>query len=199
MGLFCQNWPLGLFGQNASVGFVRPKRECASDDVASIGRVTCVHHHLRARVAACRPAACLPARSRHRTASFVPAARSRPGFDLFFPPRSRGGGAPTGARVHDAHPRRAEDGHALALLRKRLRPHDAGTRASRRSTVAIFGRGRASVCGISSASLERSSSQPGRSAWRAGSLASRACGYKPQPRDATPGSANGTVSGDAPR
>ena len=49
-GFVLPNWPLGLFGQNASVGFVRPKRECASDDVASIGRATCVHHHLRARV-----------------------------------------------------------------------------------------------------------------------------------------------------
>jgi hypothetical protein len=44
-----------------------------------------------------------------------------------------------------------------------------------------------------------SSSHPGRSAWRAGSLPPEANGYEPPPRDATPRSAFRIVSGDAPR
>ncbi len=43
-----------------------------------------------------------------------------------------------------------------------------------------------------------SSSHPGRSAWRAGSLPPGASGYEPPPRDATPRSAFRIVSGDAP-
>jgi hypothetical protein len=49
--------------------------------------------------------------------------------------------------------------------------------------------GRASISGISSGSVQRSSSQPGRRAWRAVSRTSRARGYEPRPQDATPRSA----------
>ena len=44
-----------------------------------------------------------------------------------------------------------------------------------------------------------SSSQPGRSAWRAGSRASRDDGYESPPRHATPRSTFGIISGDAPQ
>jgi hypothetical protein len=44
-----------------------------------------------------------------------------------------------------------------------------------------------------------SSSHPGRSAWRAGSLPPEANGYEPPPQDATPRSAFRIVSGDAPQ
>ena len=49
--------------------------------------------------------------------------------------------------------------------------------------------GRASISGISSGSVQRCSSQPGRRAWRAVSRTSRARGYEPRPQDATPRSA----------
>jgi hypothetical protein len=51
------------------------------------------------------------------------------------------------------------------------------------------------LCRIRSAS----SSQPGRSAWRAGSRACRDGGYESPPRHATPRSTFGIISGDAPR
>src|SRR5262245_41650218 len=44
-----------------------------------------------------------------------------------------------------------------------------------------------------------SSSQPSRSAWRAGARASRDDGYESPPRHATPRSTFGIISGDAPR
>jgi hypothetical protein len=61
-----------------------------------------------------------------------------------------------------------------------------GRRASRRSTVAILGRGPRFLLRHFLRIRAASSSQPGRSAWRAGPRASRACSCEPQPRDATP-------------
>jgi hypothetical protein len=68
--------------------------------------------------------------------------------------------------------------------------HDAGGRASRRSAVAIFGRGPRFRFRHFLRHRAASSSQPGRSAWRAGSRASRvASGCEPPSQDATPCSA----------
>ena len=56
--------------------------------------------------------------------------------------------------------------------------------------MAVLGsRGRACLTGIYAGSVTGSSSHPGRSAWRAGSLPPEANGYKPPPQDATPRSA----------
>ena len=56
--------------------------------------------------------------------------------------------------------------------------------------MAVLGsRGRACLTGIYAGSVTASSSHPGRSAWRAGSLPPEANGYKPPPQDATPRSA----------
>ena len=66
---------------------------------------------------------------------------------------------------------------------------NGGRRASRRSTVAILGRGPRFPLRHFLRIRAASSSQPGHSAWRAGPRTSRACGCEPQPRDATPSSA----------
>ena len=56
--------------------------------------------------------------------------------------------------------------------------------------MAVLGsRGRACLTGIYAGSVTASSSHPGRSAWRAGSLPPEASGYEPSPQDATPRSA----------
>jgi hypothetical protein len=71
--------------------------------------------------------------------------------------------------------------------RSRIYPTSAGgRRASRRSTVAILGRGPRFLLRHFLRIRTASSSQPGRSAWRAGPRTSRACSCEPQPRDATP-------------
>jgi hypothetical protein len=66
--------------------------------------------------------------------------------------------------------------------------------ASRRSTVAILGRGPRFHLRHFFRIRAASSSQPGRSAWRAGSRTSRGLGYEPRPQDATPRSAFRIVS-----
>jgi hypothetical protein len=81
----------------------------------------------------------------------------------------------------------------LALARRDA-SHSGGTLASRRSTVAILGRGPRFHLRHCLRICAASSSQPGRSAWRAGSRTSRVRGYEPRPRDATPRSAFRTVS-----
>src|SRR5262249_46411792 len=65
------------------------------------------------------------------------------------------------------------------------------TRASRRSTVAILGRGPCFHLRHFLRIRAASCSRPGRSARRTGSRASRGGGYEPPPRDATPRSAHG--------
>jgi len=71
--------------------------------------------------------------------------------------------------------------------------------ASRRSTVAIFGRGPRFLLRHFLRISAASSSQPGRNAWRAGSRTSRGLGYEPRPQDATPRSAFGTSPETAPQ
>ena len=105
-------------------------------------------------------------------------------------PRMEGvGGAPTGAlsllsRLRDATGRASE---ARRVPRR-------GTLASRRSTVAIFGRGPRFHLRHCLRIRPASSSQPGRHAWRAVSRTSRARSYEPRPQDATPRSAYRIVS-----
>ena len=130
--------------------------------------------------------------SRFQTAQLVPAARWRPGFAMYHPQRGVGG-APTGAPVQRHRlARNNVAGRAPSGVPASLKAE--GTRASRRSTVAVLGPGPRFLLRHFLRIRAASSSQPGRSAWRAGSRASRACGYEPQPRDATPRSAYRIVS-----
>jgi hypothetical protein len=76
--------------------------------------------------------------------------------------------------------------------------HDAGRSPLGAPPWRFSAGGRASISGISSGSVQRCSSQPGRHAWRAVSRTSRARGYEPRPQDATPRSAYRTVSGRRP-
>ena len=115
-----------------------------------------------------------------QTADLVPAARLRPGREIESPPRGVGG-APTGARVQ-RHPSglprqtrvtRVSRGRPGAEA-QRLASFNGRTRASRRSAVAIFGRGpRFRLQHYPPQPVQRCSSQPGRSAWRAVSRTSR--------------------------
>ena len=98
------------------------------------------------------------------------------------------GGAPTGAPVQRHRlARNNVAGRAPSGVPASLKA--GGTRASRRSTVAILGQGPRFHLRHFLRIRAASSSQPGRSAWRAGSPASRARGYEPRPQDATPRSA----------
>jgi hypothetical protein len=90
----------------------------------------------------------------------------------------------------------ARDGPRLL---RRGASHGGGTLASRRSTVAILGRGPRFPLRHFLRIRAASSSQPGRSAWRAGSRTSRGLGYEPRPQDATPRSAFGTSPETAPQ
>ena len=140
--------------------------------------------------------------SRCQTAHLVPAARFlRPGFaTLLRSPESRGGRsaerrsgaceAPVG-RAHNA---------ARQRLRGALRPMTRDARLSALHRGGFGPRGRASVslgarrpttAGICLRIRAASSSQPGRSAWRAGSRASRGKRLQAAPQDATPRSAFG--------
>ena len=67
--------------------------------------------------------------------------------------------------------------------------HDAGRSPLGAPPWRFSAGGRASISGIASGSVQRSSSQPGHHAWRAVSRTSRARGYEPRPQDATPRSA----------
>src|SRR5262249_18808393 len=121
----------------------------------------------------------------------------RPGFATFLsPPRgvaerreTRGTMTRYPGVLVTRHARRLRG--ALRLQRE--------TRASRRSTVAILGRGPCFHLRHFLRIRAASSSRPGRSARRTGSRASRGGGYEPPPRDATPRSAHGPSPEDAPR
>jgi hypothetical protein len=127
-----------------------------------------------------------------RTAPLVPAARWRPGFAIS-PPQRGVGGAPTGAPVQRHRlARNNVAGRAPSGVPASLKA--GGTRASRRSTVAVLGRGPRFLLRHFLRIRAAISSRPGRSAWRAGSRASRDNGNEPQPRDATPRSAYRIVS-----
>ena len=137
--------------------------------------------------------------SRFQTASLVPAARLRPGLahSLRAPPegkrsdeKAHGCLRDTRLAYHDAIRRGACEAPRAPLR--------SGTRASRRSTVAIFGRGPRFLLRHFLRIRAASFSRTGRNACRAGSRTSRACGYEPQPRDATPRSVYRHVSGRRP-
>jgi hypothetical protein len=108
------------------------------------------------------------------TASLVPAARFAPGVCNFasLTPKRGVGGAPRNVRVLSGTP----VGHAMTRharrLARRLAPRNAGRSPLGAPPWRFFTRGRASVSGITRIRAA-SSSQPGRSAWRAGSRASR--------------------------
>jgi hypothetical protein len=112
--------------------------------------------------------------------------RSRDAFasgSCHCPPRTRGGrsadrrpgAAAPGwpAASHKKTHRSCVTRRAGALARRPASLKAGGTRASRRSTVAILGRGPRFHHGHFLPIRAASSSQPGRSAWRAGSPASR--------------------------
>jgi len=109
--------------------------------------------------------------------------------------------------VKDAR-ERAYDAIRQALAR-RLASHDAGRSPLGAPPWRFWAPGAALPAPSAPAVLQRravalriraaSSSHPGRSAWRAGSLPPEANGYEPPPRDATPRSAFRIVSGDAPQ
>ena len=109
--------------------------------------------------------------------TLVPAARLRPGCEIV-PAPTRGG------RSADRRPGAAAPGwacqtrHARALA-KRPASHDAGRAPLGAPPWRFVAVGRVSVSGVSSAARAASSSQPGRSAWRAVPRASRGCGCEP--------------------
>jgi hypothetical protein len=114
----------------------------------------------------------------------------RPSFaTLLRSPRMRVGGAPRDVRVLGGTP----VGHAVTRrarrLRGALRPMTRDARLSALHRGGFGLRGRACLTGICAGSVTASSSHPGRSAWRAGSLPPGASGYEPPPQDATPRSA----------
>ncbi len=136
-------------------------------------------------------------------------AFGRPGFCNFASPTpNRGvGGAPRNVRVLGGTP----VGHAITRrvrrLRGALRPMTRGRSPLGAPPWRFWAPGAALPSPSAPAVLQRragalriraaSSSHPGRSAWRAGSLPPGANGYEPSPQDATPRSAFRIVSGDA--
>src|SRR5216684_8385216 len=121
----------------------------------------------------------------------VPATHGARGLNLPFI-HPRGGGAPKtalGCSGTRSVPKRVQDARERAFARhaRRLRgalsSPSGGTRASRRSTVAILGRGSCFHLRHFLRIRAASSSRPSRSAWRTGSRTSRGFGYEPQPRD----------------
>ena len=120
----------------------------------------------------------------------------RPGSRYSFrvhPPRSpkEGGGRSADRRTYSVVAFARRDGSARV---RRGASHDAGRSPLGAPPWRFSAGGRASISGISSGSVQRCSSQPGRRAWRAVSRTSRARGYEPRPQDATPRSAYRIVS-----
>ena len=153
--------------------------------------------------------------SRSRGAFFAPGVLHR----CFAHPNRGVGGAPRDVRVRAKHPldlpscvkdarERAYDAAGQALAR-RLASHDAGRSPLGAPPWRFWAPGAALPSPWAPTVLQRravalriraaSSSHPGRSAWRAGSLPPEANGYEPSPQDATPRSAFRIVSGDAPQ
>src|SRR5262245_30217870 len=134
----------------------------------------------------------------------------RPGFCIVASPTpNRGvGGAPRVVRVQ-RHPLGLHMTRQARRLARRLASHNAGRSPLGAPPWRFWAPGAALPSPSAPAVLQRravalriraaSSSQPGRSAWRAGSLPPEASGYEPPPQDATPRSAFRIVSGDAPR
>jgi len=142
------------------------------------------------------------------------------GLHLCFAHPNRGvGGAPRNVRVLGGTPvgrimcvkdarERAYDAIRQALAR-RLASHDAGRSPLGAPPWRFWAPGAALPSPWAPAVLQRravalriraaSSSHPGRSAWRAGSLPPEASGYEPPPQDATPRSAFRIVSRTRPQ
>jgi hypothetical protein len=133
----------------------------------------------------------------------------RPGFaTLLRQPESRGGRSAE-RRSGAAAP----VGHAITRrvrrLARRLASHDAGRSPLGAPPWRFWAPGTALPSPWAPAVLQRragalriraaSSSHPGRSAWRAGSLPPGASGYEPSPQDATPRSAFRIVSRTRPQ
>jgi hypothetical protein len=145
----------------------------------------------------------------------------RPGFCIVasLTPNRGVGGAPRNVRVLGGTPvgrimcvkdarERAYDAIRQALAR-RLASHDAGRSPLGAPPWRFWAPGAALPSPSAPAVLQRragalriraaSSSHPGRSAWRAGSLPPEANGYEPPPQDATPRSAFRIVSRTRPQ
>ena len=98
----------------------------------------------------------------------------RPGFaTLLHSPPTRVGGAPTDVRVLGGTPVGYAITRRTRRLRGALRPMTRDARLSALHRGGFGPRGRASLTDICAGSVTASSSHPGRSAWRAGSRASR--------------------------
>ena len=107
-----------------------------------------------------------------------------PGFSLFLSrPSPWRGGRSADRRTISFVAFARRDGSARV---RRGASHDAGRSPLGAPPWRFSAGGRASISGISSGSVQRCSSQPGRHAWRAVSRTSRARGYEPRPQDATP-------------
>src|SRR5690348_541743 len=136
----------------------------------------------------------------------VPAAHvCARGLQLCFAHPNRGvGGAPRDVRVLGGTPVRPAHDAAGQALARRLASHDAGRSPLGAPPWRFWAPGAALPSPWAPAVLQRravalrtraaSSSHPGRSAWRAGSLPPGANGYEPPPQDATPRSAFRIVS-----
>ena len=135
------------------------------------------------------------------TAFIVPAAPCARVVPLVFASPNRGEAERRdGARVL-RHPAACHDAARRGTWRGAPRVVATTRAPSRRSTVAIYdGSGSALPSpAFPPESVQRRSSRPVLSDRRADSRASRACGYEPQPRDATPASVFRIVSRNAPR
>ena len=119
------------------------------------------------------------------------------------------GGAPRNVRVLGGTPIRRAHNAARQALARRLASHDAGRSPLGAPPWRFWAPGAALPSPSAPAVLQRravafriraaSSSHPGRSAWRAGSLPPGANGYEPPPQDATPRSAFRIVSRTRPQ
>ena len=139
-----------------------------------------------------------------------PRRMSAPGalHRCFTHPESRGGRSAERRSGAALSTRGAYHDAIRQALARRLASHDAGRSPLGAPPWRFWAPGAALPSPSAPAVLQRragalriraaSSSHPGRSAWRAGSLPPEANGYEPPPQDATPRSAFRIVSGDAP-
>jgi hypothetical protein len=134
----------------------------------------------------------------------------RPGFaTLLRSPESRGGRSAESRSGAALSARWARHIAARQALARRLASHDAGRSPLGAPPWRFWAPGAALPSPSAPAVLQRragairiraaSSSHPGRSAWRAGSLPPEANGYEPPPQDATPHSAFRIVSRTRPQ
>ena len=147
----------------------------------------------------------------NNTHSLVPAAHFAPGVCIVasLTPNRGVGGAPRNVRVLGGTPVGRIMTRYARRLARRLASHDAGRSPLGAPPWRFWAPGAALPSPWAPAVLQRravalriraaSSSHPGRSAWRAGSLPPEANGYEPPPQDATPRSAFRIVSRTRPQ